>query len=977
MANIDHILLDIDSFSVSHSYECNVEKCKDILPSTKNCLTLLTQNVRSINCNMPKFEVLLHRLDISCDINILTECWLKNTSIVPKLDGYLHYHTKNNILQNDGVVVYVKEDLVVTVEEPELQDANCLVIKIGQEHAIIAIYRSPANSNINNFIKSLDKILIMLSTYKNITIAGDINIDINPQKLETPGETYLNLTAYHGLLPAHTYVTRDLTGTCIDHILLKSKLKSSTLVLQSTVTDHKSVFLCIEYRPKRYSLTTNHSKIDKTSLQTQLMQIDLEPIYKELDPDISMTYLCDGIQAAILKSTSIMKKPRRQQIIKPWITAGLLKCIKNRDRLHKKHKRSPNNETFKITYKRYRNFCNTLLKNLKRCYERDQINQAGNNSKKLWKAIKDITNTSRVKKLPQELLIDNVPPQQTINNINEYYVNVGRKLAEHIENASHTYDSQPPKSSNLKSLVLLPVDEAEISALITGLKNESSTGIDNISNKLLKEFKHLLISPLSHIFNLCIQLGIFPSILKKSVVSPIYKSGDRDRIQNYRPISILPSISKLLEKALNTRLINFLENQNLLSQNQFGFRKGKSTDDAVLELTNYISSNLDTKKKVITIFLDLAKAFDTVSIPRLLNKLDQIGVRGNEFKIFESYLSNRSQRAKLGPYMSEELPLTYGVPQGSILGPSLFLIYINELLQLNSFDGKITAYADDTALTFVGRTWQDAYNKAQMGFNIVKKWLHDNVLTLNIDKSKFIAFSIRNLSSTNTTHTITAHDCNSPHFLTCHCPKLEKVSSIKYLGVIIDKNLNFSEHINIISNRVRKLIFIFKNLRHILDPIRLKQVYLALCQSIITYCIASWGGASKSTIEKLEIAQRAVLKVSTFKPFLFPTTELYKFCEVLTVRQLFLLSLIVRQHSSTIFDSSLSEKRRHYMVCQRDRLFHTAFSHKFFPFLGPHIYNKINKILVVYHGTKSNCKLKVAKWLQQLTYDETEKFMEV
>lgn len=130
-------------------------------------------------------------------------------------------------------------------------------------------------------------------------------------------------------------------------------------------------------------------------------------------------------------------------------------------------------------------------------------------------------------------------------------------------------------------------------------------------------------------------------------------------------------------------------------------------------------------------------------------------------------------------------------------------------------------------------------------------------------------------------------------------------------------------------------------------------------------------------IEKLEIAQRAVLKVSTFKPFLFPTTELYKFCEVLTVRQLFLLSLIVKQHSCTIFDSSLSEKRRHYMVCQRDRLFHTAFSHKFFPFLGPHIYNKINKILVVYHGTKSNCKQKVAKWLQQLTYDETEKFMEV
>lgn len=811
---------------------------------------------------------------------------------------------------------------------------------------------------------------------------GDINIAINQDKLEEPGERYLALMAFHGLLPAHTLVTRDKSGTCIDHVFLRTKLPSSTIVAQTTVTDHKTILFCVECKPKRIFSAVNHNKIDKDAFKKDIMSIDFEPIYSNHDPEKTMTYLCEKIHTAIVNNTITKTLPKRKRIIKPWITAGLLKCIKNRDRLHKKHKNSPNNEIIKLTYTRYRNYCNSLLKKLKRIYERNLISKAGNNNKKIWEAIKDITNTSKNKTTPNELLKLAQTPEQSLNEINKYFINVGKKLAEEIEknkniqNTNTQLKNTNSLKQNLKSFVLLPTDEIELEGLLLGLKNDSAPGLDKISNKLLKDIRSFIIPPLTHIFNNCIDVGVFPEVLKRSAIVPIHKKGDKDLVSNYRPISILPSLSKLLEKILNTRLIGFLENNNLLSENQFGFRKGRSANDAVLGLTEYISTNLDNNKKVITIFLDLAKAFDTVSVPLLLTKLEAIGVRDKEHKLFQSYLSNRYQRVRLGNHISSELPISFGVPQGSILGPSLFLVYINDLLEIDQFNGKIISYADDTALSFVGRRWDEVHRTAQSGFDYVNQWLHDNILTLNIEKSKYITFSIRAPNYDKNKFNIVAHECSIPRSTKCSCSSLENVTNIKYLGIVVDQNLSFQDHIEMLSGRVRKLIYVFKNLRHVLDPSRLKQTYLALCQSILTYGITSWGGASKTLLKKLEVAQRAVLKVCTFKPFLFPTTELYSYCEVLTVRQLFLLAIITKQHSAMMYDPFQAKKRRNHIVCHME-ITHTAFSKMFFKFLGPYIYNKVNKTIKIHHKNLWECKHEVKKWLQQLTYDETEKLISV
>ncbi|XP_062529771.1 uncharacterized protein LOC134200606 [Bombyx mori] len=498
----------------------------------------------------------------------------------------------------------------------------------------------------------------------------------------------------------------------IDHIHIRAAL---TLVTNSTLTDHQAVILCLcrGRSPLRSRLTK--TTIDHVGLQSDIAGIDFTPIYGTNDANIATELLIASLQFAIKSNSIITKISRRKKVIKPWITPGLIRCMRTRDRLHRKSKCDPDNHILKLSYKRYRNFCNNLLKRLKRNFERNEIMRAKNNNKRLWDTLKKITYTSKSDYRANDL-IQAASVADSLNCVNEYFVNVGKSLADRIDcNNSGNVDLVLDRvgNSGLGSFVLLNTDSNEVSRMIAGLKSKCSVGWDNISNDLLKQHCHLLATPLTYIFNLCLSNGTFPSCLKKAVIIPIHKSGERDKVQNYRPISIFPSISKLLERLINTRLVRYLESNSLLSNSQFGFRTGKSTDNAVYELVDYIVQNLDKGNKTLGLFLDLAKAFDTVSIPILTKKLEKIGIRGVQLKLFNDYLTDRYQCVKFDNYFSRDIPVTYGVPQGSILGPVLFLIYINDLLELNSVRGKIISYADDTVLLFSAGTWDSVFREAQ------------------------------------------------------------------------------------------------------------------------------------------------------------------------------------------------------------------------------------------------------------------------
>ncbi|CAH2209206.1 jg15219 [Pararge aegeria aegeria] len=319
-------------------------------------------------------------------------------------------------------------------------------------------------------------------------------------------------------------------------------------------------------------------------------------------------------------------------------------------------------------------------------------------------------------------------------------------------------------------------------------------------------------------------------------------------VSNYRPISLLKVLSKVLEKVVNNRLLSYLENHNLISNNQYGFRTKKSTEDAVICLSNIATKHMDQRLKCLAVFLDLKKAFDTVSIPLLLRKMECLGIRGTPLAWFKDYLKGRSQTVKVLDYTSNTQKVTHGIPQGSTLGPTLFLIYANEMCDLELDNAQIIAFADDTAIIFHGGTWEETRKTAEKGLAKIRKTLENNLLTINAQKTKYICFSITPATQPPTNFTLKLHSlqCTTLEFPPndCSCAILDKESSMRYLGVIIDENLNWHPHITALSNRVRRLIPVFRNLRDIVDNKLITLVYKALCQSLLIYCISAWGGAA-------------------------------------------------------------------------------------------------------------------------------------
>lgn len=926
-------------------------------------LKIMTQNIRSISHNFDAFEVLLKRLNIECDLYILTESWNSKVVVFPAIQNYDTHFSTSNYNQNDGIVVYTKMGLRCSVEEAPMTDATCMLIRLDKDILIIA-----------NFLDSLNNILIRHKNYSNILLIGDININIIPDHFDTGAEEYLDLLASHGMLPNHTFRTRK--NNCLDHSISRSKKPVVTTVMDTPLTDHCAVIVGFNLKQRDLIKEKTMIRTDLDATLTDINKIDFSQIMSSDDPEWCSKELVNILSKCITSNTTKKAIPRRMRNKKPWITPGLIKCIQKRDQMHRDCKLDETNENLKITYTNYKNYCNDLLKRLKKNYEKNELQRYDKDTKMTWRTIKKIANLDNQKPGSSNLLNISHSPESSVNLVNDYFANVGRNLASKIVNNATEIDTpcHEQKSSSPNSMVLEYTSESEVNSILLSLKSECAVGWDGIGANILKMARDTLVPIITHIFNLCICKGIFPRIFKIALIHPIHKSGDRECASNYRPIVVLPTLSKLLEKIMNKRLISFLNENSIISENQFGFRAGRSTEDAVSGLSEHVAKLIDSKQKCLGIFLDLAKAFDTVSVPILLAKMEYLGIRGIPLKLFTDYLTNRSQRVTIDKNISSDAKTDFGVPQGSVIGPSLFLIYINGLCKLNLKNAKTFAFADDTALIFHGKTWEEARSHAEVGLSVVMRWLTTNVLTLNDSKTNYITFGInRNLLPLESSFKIKAHKCHSMNTnASCSCDYLERSTVIKYLGVLLDESFTWKPHVHALANKTRRLMPIFRKLRTVADPKLIKSIYCALGQSIMTYCIRAWGGTRKSTILPLERAQRSLLKVANFKPYRYPTQQLLSDCNVLSVRQLYVKEVIKYQHKFITYRAS----RRKDNVCKTIK-FNTYFITKFQCSIAPRLYNKLNKILEIYKLNSHKLSKHIEIWLKTLNYDETEKLLAI
>ena len=442
-------------------------------------------------------------------------------------------------------------------------------------------------------------------------------------------------------------------------------------------------------------------------------------------------------------------------------------------------------------------------------------------------------------------------------------------------------------------------------------------------------------SNITHDINLSISSGVVPQELKIARVIPIFKSGDEAVFVNYRPVSVLPVFSKLLEKVIYRRLYNFLTKYNILFNNQYGFRKNHSTALALIHLYDKLSSAIDNRKFTIGVFIDLSKAFDTVNHEILLAKLQHYGVRGTPLKWFKSYLSDREQFVSYNGYSSSHKRVKCGVPQGSILGPLLFLIYINDLSNVSKTLDFIL-FADDTNIFFSHSNLEYLSLTVNTELNNLTDWFRAIKLSVNIEKSNFMIFRPRQKRQT-----LDIRICLSNQ-------EIHQVKESVFLGVVLDEHLTWIPHINNITRKVSKAIGIMYKTSFCLPQKALKTLYYALVYPYIQYCVSVWGSTYPTNLNRLTVLQKKAVRIVASKPFDAHTDPIFKDLQILKFNCIyrFHISKILFQVKNNLLPQAFTS-----MFSLNNQL-HCYYTRTSKQFHIPKLRTNIKKFSISYQGPK-------------------------
>ena len=780
-------------------------------------LKIIHINTRSVFNKLDELKLRLSHFDII----VFTETWL-NCSIHDSLlhwDNFQLVRLDRDRLRNKkggGVCIYVNTSISFEIvdEFTHLLDSNIeflyLKIKPHMQKPInlFGIYRPP-DGNYRDFLQHITDMIKQIDrSHSETVLIGDFNIDFNNKKLVASSKlnTLETKFALKQIIKVNTRVT-DTSSTCIDLLYTDIANIMESGVINYNISDHLPIYL-VKKKPRNKiirKLATGRSYIhyDKDVFSRLFGALDWKNFENSIDPAI----LWECFSTNIVKVLDIICPIKTLQVVdvRPeWLTNELLIQMRQRDKAFKKARRTKKGTDW--------NFARTLrnrlcmdIKSAKANTIKDRLERYGPNPKKFWQEVNKLLPHSQdagIRYLLNESTNTRVEEMDLNEYVNDHFANIGSKLAREctpgvVAGVNNDLGGARKRDNEIANFQRTHFTHEEVLKVCNEINIWKSASIPDVKTMVLKDAFLDNIEKMLKIFNSSLEQSVFPNAWKLSTIVPLPKVKHPSTASDLRPVALTPLPGKLMEKLMCNRFQRWITDNKILSVAQHGFRKGKSTISAIAALLNELFKNINNKKNSYIVYLDLKKAFDTISHIKLLNKLLELGMDGLTLDWFRSYLTERRQCVKLNNLISNTLPITYGVPQGSILGPILFSVYINDISDI--VNCGIVLYADDTVI------FHHDNDVLQSNLRRISDWCNENLLTINVKKSHWMRTKVCGGDAD--------EDNQVDMVFKVKGHSLTEVDLYKYLGLHIDNNLNFQAHHKKLVSQVQLKLNQFRKIR--------------------------------------------------------------------------------------------------------------------------------------------------------------------
>ena len=859
-----------------NSKKTNSNDLKSKSKSLNRYLKLGNLNIRSLTNKIEQLQVFVNKYDF--DIFSVNETWL-DESIADndiKILGYSIIRKDRN-RHGGGVCFYVKECLNYHVHYDigNAIESVWISVKQSNENVIIGTIYRPPSSNSKYYDDMLNEIQRARDISNHVIIMGDLNYNyVLDDTLERNAVFNIEtLFEMNQLIKEPTRVT-ERNSSLLDVILTtNAEQHTNTKVIRTTISDHDCVYT--EYKNIKPSKTNNcHRQIcfkDFKKFNADLFVNDLKnnTIINDVDfsdDELRLKWVAFKKSFLDICNTHVpLKTIRVKDRYNPWINDAIVKLMYERD--HSKRLAIKTNDACTWNkYKQLRNEVSTMIRDSKKSYYEKKLSECGKNPKKLWNCINKITG-NKVFEQPHKDL--------DCNTFNDHFSSIGEKVVSKAPSEPTNIPWKNPRC--LTKFSFEQIDPEFVKKFLKNLGDETNTDVIGFDCKLLSIGANELAPILTKFFNASINTAYVPEDWKLAKVIPVFKGkGKLSDLNNYRPISLISHVAKVFEIAVHSQLLQYFQDNDLICIDQSAYRKFHNTQTALHRIIDEWIDNVAFNTYTGICSFDIKKCFDTIDHSILLRKLQLYGVSSKEIDWFKSYLTKRQQVVKCHEKVSENKFVNIGVPQGSVLGPLLFTVFINDISQ-HVYLGSTNLFADDTLVYCTGLNGEDTKTKLQHCVNDVSMWYKSNNIVVNEEKCCSMIICPKGNNFDN--FEISVNDCN-----------VDQVKSMNYLGLEIDDRLSWDNYTNKLCKHVNIKISRFARLRKTVPKNIMIKIYNSAIQPCIDYVISVWGNSKKVNLNKIQRAQNYCARVveKNFDYINFRGLDLVKKLGWMTVLQRFL-----------------------------------------------------------------------------------------